>query len=415
MTRSILPLAPLVFAMGCVPNNAELTSGGFAVFLSHNTSLTVKHGKADLQATTGDTGAWWNLDCRSLGENDIRLDDPLDICNSEGWPPTHEAWLTRDAYHVQAEDLAPWRGEAVMTSEGDVQITFHHQVTGGEDMRFAFVVDPAFQPRTCQEDDETGAVGWEDIDGDWLTNWSDDTWTDLGTDAEGADIEVGDRHMVFLNSNSYQFNPSELDDYWSLPLKWRAGYADAKFGEENFAMRTARYGEPSFYTSYESEEVAEPAREDLFYVTLEEDVPATDQAAFNELCDRVMGVADEVYDELELVDGGDRVDFRPAVHCNGWRMPDGRPSGLDAWAELHYNWVIFDQDPADMAVGEPLSGEFNLVFDGESTQSRLFIQGAFTADAVKSDRWTADDVMSIKLEENQTVLCGEQYGEGDEE
>lgn len=406
MTRSILPLAALIFAMGCVPNNAELTSGDFSVFLSHNTSLTVLHDRTDLQATD----SWWNLDCRDLGENDIRLEDPLDICGSDDWPPSHEAWLTRDAYHVQSEVMEPWRGEAVMTSEGDVQVSFHHRVTGGDDMRFAFVIDPTFQPSTCQEDDETGTVGWEDIDGDWLANWSDDTWTDLG---EGN--SVGGRHLIFLNSNSYQFNPSELDDYWSLPLQWRAGFADAKFGEENFAMRTARYGEPSFYTSYESEEVTEPDREDLFYVSLEEEVPATDQPAFTELCERVTTVADEVYDELELVDGVGVLDVRPAVHCNGWRMPDGRPSGLDAWAELHYNWVIFDQTPADLAVGEPLSGEFHLVFDGESTQSRLFIQGEFTVDAIKSDKWTADDVMSVKLEENNTILCGEEYGSGEEE
>lgn len=390
--RASLSLLLLVVS-GCAPQNAELTSGEFAVFLSHQTSLTVQHGTADLTATSGH----WAVDCRELAEGSERLEGSLDVCSEDAWPPVHEAWLSRDAYHVQTEALDPWRGEAILTSEGDLQVTFHHQVTGGDDMRFAFVIDPAFQPRTCVQDASGEGTSYQDVDGDWLSSWSDPSYTTL--DDTGT---IGGT-LFLLNARSYQFDPADLEDVWSLPLQWQAGFADARFGDENFVMRSTRYGEPSFYTSYESEEASEPSRDDLFYVTLPEESDASTQQGFIDLCDHVNGVADEVEAELGLVG----YPVKPVVHCNGWRPTDGRPSGLDAWVELHYNWVRIDQDPSTIAVGEPVSGEFSLVFDGEQTQSRLFVHGAFTVDKVKKDHWVTDDIESIKLEENGTILCGE--------
>lgn len=387
-------LIPLVAALaGCAPQNAQLTEGEFTAFLAKNTSLTVAQGKVDLQGTTDH----WALDCRTLTEGQVQLDEALPICENPLWPPLQEGWLARDAFYVQGEPMEPWRGEAVMTSEGDIQIAFHHKVSGGEDMRFAFVIDPQFQPHKCEETEDGTGTEWREVDGDWLANWSNPAWTAL----PGVDGITGT--VFFLNAASYQFDPANLDDVWSLPLEWRAGFANAKYAEEKMVMRTTRYGNPNAYTRFESEEITELSREDLFYVTLPEGTDLTTSPEFSAMCAEVHNVADQVEAEFALAG----LSYRPAVHCNGWRPADGRPSGLDAWGELHYNWVRIDQSADALGVSAPISGEFSLLFDGEQTQSRLVVRGRFTVDSVKADKWTTDDIAEIKTEENGTVLCGD--------
>ena len=80
----------------------------------------------------------------------------------------HEAWVHRDSFQSVGEKMAPWRGEGIITTEGDLQVTFHHTLPGGADFRFAFVVDPNFQPTECVGD--SGNVSLENLDGDWLEN-----------------------------------------------------------------------------------------------------------------------------------------------------------------------------------------------------------------------------------------------------
>ncbi|MBN2800924.1 MAG: hypothetical protein JXX28_17435 [Deltaproteobacteria bacterium] len=397
MTRLSSLAALLLLTGGCAPQSAELVDGSFTAYLSNTTSLTVAGGKVDLQGTE----QHWAVDCRELQEGQTALEEALPICADPLWPPAQEGWFSRDAYFVQQEPLVPWRGEAIMTSEGDLQIAFHHKVTGGEDMRFAFVIDPGFQPNKCTELEDGSGTRYEPVDGDWVANWSDPTWTTLPGDGalEG--------NVYFLNARSYQFDPANLDSVWSLPLEWRAGFANAKFGEEKMVMRTTRYGNPFAYTRFESEEITELSRDDLFYVTLPEGTDPATSPEFQAMCDQVHAVADQVEAEFALTG----VTYRPAVHCNGWRPADGRPSGLDAWGELDYNWVRIDQSPASIEVGAPVTGEFSLLFDGEQTQSRLLLRGSFTVDRIKRDKWVTDDIEAIKMEENGTVLCGESTAE----
>ena len=103
------------------------------------------------------------------------------------------------------------------------------------------------------------------------------------------------------------------------------------------------------------------------------------------------------------------------MHCNNWRDPDlagpgepGEPdftaAGLDGWVGLHYNWLIVDAG-SDLSAGGSASGAFSFVFDGDDSQSRFFIEGEFNVDKIKADRWTTDDITTIKMEQNGTVLC----------
>ena len=61
-------------------------------------------------------------------------------------------------------------------------------------------------------------------------------------------------------------------------------------------------------------------------------------------------------------------------------------------------WVAFNAPPEEIQGGIPfLSAESN---------GRIIVQGEFKVDRIKRDRWTTDDVHTIKLIENGTKLCG---------
>jgi hypothetical protein len=228
----------------------------------------------------------------------------------------------------------------------------------------------------------------EPVDGMWLENWS-------------ADVDAGT--LYYLNSAAYQFNPAQLDEVWGLPNEWLAGFATAKFGPEEFYLRGVRYGEPSFYSRFEAEEVTEPSPDELFYQAMNAGVDPASSTAFQSLIADVEEISGQTTAELELVEVPG---VRTKVHTNEWRAPDGRAAGLDSWVELHYNWVRIGAN-STLEVGGSASGEFSLTFDAAESQSRLFIQGSFVVDEIKADRWVTDDIQAIKLEENGTVLCDE--------
>ncbi|MBT3222396.1 MAG: hypothetical protein HN348_25265, partial [Proteobacteria bacterium] len=374
----------------------------------------------------------YNIDCRNLddtpdlnedGTNEdeiekLRLQDPLDVCKrGKTYPLEWETWIDEGAWRVVGEDLAPWRGEAIMTSEGDFQVTFHHRMPGKADMRFAFAIDPVFQPEQCVESDDGDSTELVPIDGNWLDGWTGDL-TDLAEEDEihpglsNFEDDLDNSTLYYLNARSYQFDPENTEEYWSVPLTWRAGFASGKFAEEYFHARTVRYGEPPIYASFEAEDGGDPEEEQIFYCGA--------QDTCEKECKAVNRIADDIADELTWAGpNGDQDDaetwFRPMVHCNTWRdtdlegpleagEPDGRPPGLDGWVGLHYNWVILD-DSSTLEVGGSASGAFGMVFDGDESRSKFFISGHFNVDRIKADRWTTDDIKSIKLAQNGTTLC----------
>ena len=333
--------------------------------------------------------------------NESDADDLVSYLRQEFGAPgapafAYESWLHRDSFQVMQQQLDPWRGEAIITTEGDFQITFHHKV-GGEDFRFAFVIDPDFQPQECVgEGDQTFA---EDVDGNWLENWS----TDEADDAGGT--------LYFLNTFAYQFNPSDLEDAWFLPQDWLAGYGEAKLGEEDFFIRSARYGDPVAYSEYEAlgdlfGQVFVTV-EDLFYIALDaDDDPLTADKDenkipdFEEMREQMADVVNQTSFEYETL----AYEATPIAHANDWRPPDGLPDGLDGWGEMHYNWVRID-DGSKLEVDGAASGEFHLLMGSTDSQSRVLVRGEFKVDKIKKERWGTRDIEAEKLEENGTVLC----------
>jgi hypothetical protein len=394
--------------VACAPQNAELTAGSYTAFLADSSSLTVAKGLVPFDDEAFSSS--YKVDCREFvtannnNENEtLRLDDRLPICagsifdNDEGvtnadWPPEHEVWLGQDGFHVVTQDLEPWRGEAIMTSEGDFQIGFHHRLPGGEDFRFAFAIDPNFQPTVCEQTADGAGTELANVDGDWLGNWSKDL---KGDDNGGT--------LFYLNARAYQFNPDDPDggQIWSSPEEWRAGYSAGKFADEEFTMRTPRYGEPAIYTALEAEDGYTVTEDDLFFCDLFEGEDPNTSNCMEGLIEDVNDVASEVGTELERV----LVDYTPMVHDNTWRDPDGYAPGYDGWVGMHYNWVVIDAG-SDLSEGGSASGKFAMVFDAYDSYSRFFVQGEFNVDKIKNDVWTTDDLRAIKLEENGTVLCG---------
>ena len=419
------PFIAIIMLAACSPQNAELTSGSYTMFVSKNTSTVVSQKKIDFSKFENA----WNIDCRSLADEELRMDEPIGICEGynnfagtrtstdpgpDGVPGNdddeydynsvaHEGWINLDGFHVVHENLDPWRGEAVMTSEGDLHIVFHHRLNGGEDMRFAIAADPNFRPRRCVQTDD--GVQWEDVDGDWMAKWSEQ----IGDDNFPGEGDGGT--LIPLNSGSYQFNPNPTNDAepWYFPDEWNAGYTQGRWGPELMFMRTTRFGKPSAYSNFEENGTDLNEESDLFYVNLAEGVSGDETQAYGDMVDGIRTIAGTSRDESALFypEGVEAPDYEPLVIDNGWRVSDGRNAGLDGWGELHYNWIRLNEAATDIGVGNPVSGEFRLLYKGVDSGSRLFVQGEFTVDKVKKDTWTVKELAPRKYEENETVLCGE--------
>ncbi|MEQ1504605.1 MAG: hypothetical protein ABMB14_20365 [Myxococcota bacterium] len=412
----------------CAPNNAELTEGSYIAFLSDGTSLSLAKEKVD----PADYATTYNVDCREFetpeDEAALRLPDALKICGPNVWPPDYEQWAVQAGFRVVEEDLDPWRGEALITSEGDLQLSFHHHVPGGADFRIIFTVDPDFGPTTCDlgDGEQTGALPRVPLDGNWVEEWSTEldkiASLDDAARAPYSHMEefLDGGRLYFLNAFSYQLNPSEPDGrFWDLPETWIAGAAQGKFVEEDVFHRTARFGEPSIYNLIEvgsSSSVGSVNPADLWYCDLEEGADPLAAncaggkfATMEELDAHVREVGTGIQDELVQLMSPDKdaepvFTYAPIEHTNFWRVPDGRPPGLDGWSELHYNYVVFSGD-SDLSVGGQAAGAFSLVLDSGNSSTRVFVKGKFSIDKIKKDRWTTDNLSEDKLIENGVELC----------
>jgi len=382
----------MLVTTGCNPQNAKITEGSYTTFLATGTSPTLRKRSMDVQEYgegRWEDGSHWQIDCREGLESDDMLPDAIDICGD--LEADHERWLVADGFEAVSAPLDPWRGEAVMTSEGDLQVTFHQRLPNGEDFRFAFVVDPDFQPSSCQLD-ENGESSAQPIDGDWVAEWTAEEAADaenpFNPDAAPSTFET----LYYLNAGAYQFNPSNTEAQWYFPQQWLAGFAASKFADDSFAIRSVRYGLPSVYAAFEADGIA-VERSDLFFEDDAEDFP--------DLVAEVEQIQVDTVVDLELAG----VTTEPKVHTNQWREVDEVEAGVDGWVELNYNWVGFDQASEDLIIGNPASGAFNLVLDGTDSQSKVFVSGSFEIKKIKKDHWVVDDLETVKLEENGVTLC----------
>jgi hypothetical protein len=423
MHRMLVPLVPSLLLAACIPDNAELVDTSYAAFISSGNSLS-------LQKETVDPSDWsktWNVDCRDFEEpadkEALQLEDPLKICGEEIWPPEYEEWAIQSGFHVVIEEnIEPWRGEAVITSEGDLQLAFHHRLPGGADMRFVFAIDPDFAPVSCTVDEE-GTVVRGPMDGDWIAEWSKEldyiaaqSEADEAYLAPYAHMEPyfdGGR-LYFLNARSYQLNPADPTGAdWDIPQQWSAGAVQGKFSEENLFHRTARYGEPQVYNAVEVQDNTEYqyfdiSKDELWYCDDIVVEPTEDLCMIEmeeELREVQVGVRDELGRMLDPEKSGTPLlSFAPITHVNYWRQPDGLPPGFDGWGEAHWNYVVFSEN-SDLQVGGRAEGAFTFTFDADESSTRVFMKGRFVVEKIKKDRWTTDNLEQVKLEEKGVELC----------
>lgn len=429
LTPALLISAAVLGSTACSPQNATISQGQYSAFLSITTSAVFVEGTVDVEELQNS----WVWDCRVLAPTVERPEGAdMSLCNDpeegEGVKVgdtaggiQHETWANNGGFVGIQEDLDPWRGEGVITSEGDLNVTFHHRISGS-DFRFAFVIDPTFQPTECQDDGSGGIVS-APIDGDWIDNWGR-VMTEPNYD--GGDVEWPGQEssgtLFMLNSGSSQIDPDSQEDgdflnYWNLSPKMEAGYARARYGAEEMFVYKSRYGTPYVYTDYNARS-EEPFTEDfLFFERLnpddfsDENYEAEIRAyePYRVMMGEAEQIARETRDDIDALHPGNITlgKYQPAVAGNAWRKPDGFTGGFDGWGEMHYSWVRIDQDREDIVAGADLSGEFTLWFYGANSQSRVVVQGKFEIDGVKKDRWTTPNVDQDKLEENNTSICGQ--------
>jgi len=360
------------------------------------------------------------------------------------WPPRQDGWLSQDGYEVVTETLDPWRGEGVVTHEGDLLVGFHHHMPGKADLRFQFSIDRFFQPTECVVGDNGDVVGAA-LDGDWIEGWSKETlgaiaalqgdeeafapYAHLEPYLPNDDGEGGGR-LYFLNAGSNQFDPTETADFWFLPEQWEAGAAQGYVGEDRLSHRPALFIEPEMYDLFTVEGYTDGAiggagdafTQWLLYCSelpgavTEETVTADGRTVTPSMChqffdQRMEFIADQSRAETAMAmrsdiddDPGSTWAYRPVVHRNKWRPIDGVAAGFDAWSEIHYNYVVFSAD-SDLRVGGRAEGAFSLVLDGTDTNSRVIVNGQFEIPKIKNDTWAPRDLRSEKRDESGIEFC----------
>lgn len=446
-------LAPslLLVAAACAPRNAELTEGEYVAFISETTSFSLSTGKISPEDWPEDDR--WAVDCRVFEdqngngefkdeEDALRLEgaeDLDDLCRSRknggGVKTDNESWLSQSPWHVVREAIDPWRGEAILTGEDDLQVTFHHRLPGGEDFRFAFVVDPAFQPTTCDVDDN-GDIVTIPLQGSWLDEWSKDLHALADLDELPPEYAVlapfvddPDAKLYYLNARGYQIDPGgDGSDVWILPLEWRAGFGAGKFSEEEFHTRAPRWGQQQLYDAIDQDGGTSFSDDQLYFCPLLEpgDDPETgncmqlgpnDFMTGAELREALQDTVDNAVSDLSMVgvttlgpfdDSEDNVPmYAPMIHDNFWRAPDINPAGLDRWQEIHYNYVVLS---GNVEPGGSVKGAFSLLYDSDDSGSRFLVQGQFEVDKIRKDRWTTDNLQVEKHKENGTFSCLDPQG-----
>lgn len=398
-------LAPLL--VGCAPQDAEVSGNWFSWLAASSSATVAEEGIEDIRnkSTIFECKRGWDADEETWEEGYIgptQDDDPTDErfvggdCDPDDSECTaveadlqaecdeidsleYYTFLQDDGYYGLSGSFEPWRTEAMLNGEGDLQLTVHHRLGNGQDFRFAFAIKPNFAPVVCTTDEAGNAV-IEYVDGaSWLDEWSEDE--------EGYDI-------YYLNAGGAQQNPANADDYWFLPTDWNAGAATAKFAAEEFLNDPGFYqdvnsylsdlGEPN-YDRYEPDEsLLEPAYEAF---PVQSDTWA----------EEIWGVAGAKV--------GEEPAFSHKVELNDWRPIDTSDAGFDGWMELHPSWVRV-KSGARFEKGESISGDYQIFLVGFESSSQLLVTGTFEIPKLREDPWAYSFLEDDKREENGTPFCG---------
>lgn len=422
----LLSLALLLTA--CKPNHAEI-SGQWHVWLAANNSATVSEGKLDLAETATRiyecSGRGWDDDLQAFEPGYIGPTsgadyqtgryfggacDPSDsscdqaaldadcalLASMEFYPQ-----LNRDGYYYLTEPLDTWRSEAIMTSEGDFQLTFHNRLGKGQDFRLAFVITPDFAPLICDDPDGDGTAEAVVMDG---TNWVEAWTANQGLDGQ----------LYYLNAGAQQTKPDKNSatepEIWYLENDWAGGFAHAKFAAEEFISVPNVYGQYDEYGVGTHFEVSASSQEGTLwgsaisrldpdmdeYAALSDDLKERSDAWAREISGVAMGGVSPEQADTSL--------FELRVEDNAWRPIDLDIEGLDGWMEVASSWVTVDPG-SQLEVGGSASGEFQILFTGYESSSLLVAKGSWSVDRIRKDPWAYDVLEDEKRAESGNEFC----------
>jgi hypothetical protein len=458
-------LALSLLTMGCKPMDVAM-DGQWWTWLSANSSLVVDEGNIpdlednatiiectgrgwdeeeeewdptyigpktfdeakDPRFVGGDPSGWcarddsgdWDSECEEVALATIAecegSDDKLGVQEAEFY-----TFLFEDGQYALQGALEPTRTEALIHGENDLQISMMQKMGNGQEFRFLVAIATDFNPTTCTSNGESAEI--KKVDGaDWIEQWS--------VDEDGNSI-------YYLNASALQVNQSDSsgnNTFWYLITDWSAGFGFANFmGEEFYSVPTSygnydvdgagNYGfefvgsDAGFVAVTEGERSSSEVDGDTAF----DDLPDEMQDAYNDRLDSLVSYSsDWTHELLELggahtgvcsdgvCDCADGLCFEQKVEDNKWRPVDSQLAGLDGWMEVHSSWVRFDKG-SDLSVGGSAKGDYQILFQGELTSSRLLVKGTFDIEEIKEDRWTYGNLEEEKRADTSEGHQGKEY------
>lgn len=397
-------LALFTTLSGCAPMDAEV-SGQYFAWLGANSSATVDEGRIDGVLDQAAT-----IDCvREDGEPGYIGNSDADFNCDDVAALTYFTWPQDDGYYGITGKIEPWRTEALLTSEGDFQITTHVELGQTEDFRFHFTIAPDFAPTECIED-ESGAAVAQDVDGaSWVEKWSEDE--------DGYAI-------YYLNAGATQINPGNQEDYWYLTSEWLSGYGAGRFGSDDLGSIPSAYSwtDPfaniaEYNSASRKYKCTEGSMLRLFYpgsyfeATSDSDGNACESSSggsYDAIVTDINESAATWMSELNDVMGA-QIDGAPAfamkVEDNSWRESDDVAVGLDNWVEVHSSWVRV-KDGSNIEVGGSAEGDFQILYQASESASYVLVTGSWKVDDIKEDKWGYNELEEDLIAASGSSYCG---------
>ena len=254
----------LLLAAACAPQDAQIT-GTYHTWLAANSSATVDEGDLNVENQASmlmdcryddfeepdrmaDSTCDWKWDAEG---NDAEVLNPADDSIAQ---PNHHNWLESDAFYLLEGDIEAYRSEAIITSEGDFQLTFHHDLGKGQDYRVAMVIDPAFEPTQCiqsgatcftlegenVDDDNDGWADFDDpdcLEGNWETGfdarWECNDGVDNDNDGSADAADSDCPHPFATEDASCSNNTDDDGDSWADEDDFDCIYSGSENGATN--------------------------------------------------------------------------------------------------------------------------------------------------------------------------------------
>ncbi|MFT4978023.1 MAG: hypothetical protein ACI8S6_003931 [Myxococcota bacterium] len=415
-----MSIALLAMLTGCAPQDAEVTATWFT-WLAANSSPTVAEGKLDDTFKREGkaiecSGRGWDSDeddfdfgyigpGTRLAEASEYIGgdcDPDDSgCDSDALDDQcapidgleYFTFIQDDGFYALEgtikpdTDSAAYRTEAYLNSENDFQLTVHQRLDNGEDFRFHFTIAPDFAPLDCLED-EAGSPQIEYVDGsDWVDEWS--------ADEDGYSV-------YYMNAGTYQLNPSDTDIFWFLTTDWLSGFGEAKFAAEEFTSVPGSYGDYDHLAQYENRSL-DPVTVNSAHFLAVDDREAPDSAQYENSYETLREKSDIWATEMSDTLGA--TGYTHKTESNDWREIDLSNAGVDGWMEMHPSWVRV-KNGASFELGSAIEGDFQIIYQGRESGSRLVVQGSFKVDSLREDPWGYPFLEDEKRGENTTPFCG---------